>query len=755
MKKLLFFWALLLPLGAWADEVVIASQDWTITDFLPEGTGATCTLSADGIAITNPKVQTDIWTPQTVICRGIQTLKKNHYYKVRLTMKVPSDGTYQVSLGSWASTQGYMFQATASNDFQEFEVEFPEYAYDLADTHVLLRTGYVKGTTFVKNVQVLDDTDGEILLAEKDWTSPYEFWAKEGTGASCTMVANGVAITNPRVQSEIPDIQTMVLKGATLQENHTYKVSIETIIPSDGNLQVLLGSFDYYEEPAIPVSASNDFQIIDVVFQDFPLSEEDAFVKFQNGGIKGTSIVRYVQVVDLGDIPVPLKYRYNPDNGTAKVIKNPDRKYRDAVVIPSTIEHNGINYTVNEIDYDAFNDCTKLTSITIPATVTKIPGAAFANCAGLQQIVVDPNNTSYDSRNNCNAVIHTKTNKVSVGSLTTIIPEGVTRIGSDAFWGRWGLEKINIPNTVKEIGANAFAWCFLTDITLPSSLETLEEGAFNNTHLTSITLPATLTSIGSGAFGGCKKLANVISHIPDPTNVTFDDNVFEDISKKAVLYVPKGTTSAYAQKGWTKNFAKVVEEPVHTLYPKELTTQADKQPTLSIAMDNDSKIAAIQFDLVLPEGITVATDKDGMIVTLSNRADKSHTVTKSILDGSSIHIVCSSNSSAVFSGNTGDVVFVKLNVGSQVADGKYDVTVRNIELSSENGDTFHPDPSKATITVASVIIGDVDSNGVVNQYDISVLADMIMKGNYNAKADMNKDGQVNAVDLVLLTNEIK
>ena len=47
--------------------------------------------------------------------------------------------------------------------------------------------------------------------------------------------------------------------------------SIEAIIPSDGNLQVLLGSFDYYEEPAIPVSASNDFQIIDVVFQDFRL----------------------------------------------------------------------------------------------------------------------------------------------------------------------------------------------------------------------------------------------------------------------------------------------------------------------------------------------------------------------------------------------------------------------------------------------------------------------------------------------------
>ena len=116
--------------------------------------------------------------------------------------------------------------------------------------------------------------------------------------------------------------------------------------------------------------------------------------------------------------------------------------------------------------------------------------------------------------------------------------------------------------------------------------------------------------------------------------------------------------------------------------------------------------------------------------------------------------MCNSNSSAVFSGNTGDVVFVKLKVGSQVADGKYDVTVRNIELSSENNTTLHPDPAKTKIIVESVIMGDVDSNDRVNQYDISALANLIMRSAYNTKADMNNDGKVNAIDLVLLTNEI-
>ena len=1076
MKKLLFFLALLLPIGAWADEVLVASQDWVTPWFDNGGTNATCALTADGIAITNPKVQTDIWTPQTVISEGALTLKKDHYYIVRLTIKVPSDGTAFVHLGSWEYNDGYDVPLNASDDFQVIDIEFNEYRYNVDAGHILFQTGFIKGTTVVQNVQVLDVTNGETLLAEKNWISPFWF-ADEGSGATCEMVADGVAITNPKVQSEHYAPQTEVLQGAKLQENHTYKVIVEAKIPSNGELQINMGNGDYYEQYSVPVTASKDFQNIEVMFNDFPETLDNVRVLFQNGGIKGISIVRYVQINDLGDIPVPIKYKYNPDEETATVIKDPDRNYKGAVVIPSIVEHNDIIYTVTGISDDAFTDCTKLTSITIPATVTSLKGSSFINCAGLQQIVVDPGNPAFDSRNNCNAIIQETDGhlKVVVGSLKTVIPEGVTRIGNDAFWGRWFLEHINIPNSVKEIGANAFAFCFLKKMTLPSGIETIEGGAFWSTDLPSIILPASLKTIGDGAFsncpyltsvvipdgleeipnecfkectklesidlknvkkiGGdafastglislvlpasvkevcdgafcgcpittlnlgkvekvghgafmstaieeltipatlieagvetfswnfsmkkaifedgctkvfdtmfhgnenlsevvlpntiteiqnrafrackslstvawpdklesigeqafqesgitsavlpqtlkwignqafqycnqlagyvdlasiehlgynafsdcplititsipptivideyswaafspscletveffegttridnltfagcenlknlpyglpstlesighnafteckslesvtipqnvnwiqeeafkdCSKLTSVISRIPDPTNMTFERDVFTGISKNAVLYVPKGTISAYTKKGWTKYFAKVVEEPANTLYPKELSTRAGKQPTLAIAMDNDSKITAMQFDLVLPEGITVATDEDGMIITLGSRAATSHTVAKRIQNDGSVRIVCSSNSSAIFSGNTGSVVFVKLNVDSQMADGDYDVTVRNIELSSDNGVAFHPEWASATITVGGIIMGDVDYNGSVTVNDAVWIVRRILnntpEGFVEAAADLDGNGSISINDKVVLIN---
>ena len=513
MKKLFLFLALLLPIGAWADEVLVASQDWVTPWFENGGTNATCALTADGIAITNPKVQTDMWTPQTEICVGNLTLKKDHYYIVRLTIKVPSNGTYFMHLGSWESNDGCDFTLNASDDFQVIDLKFDEYHYNVDDAHVLFQSGYVKGTTVIQNVQVLDVTNDETLLVEKNWISP--FWFDDGgTGATCEMVANGVAITNPKVQSELYTPQTEVLQGAKLEENHTYKVIVEAKIPSNGELQVNMGNGDFQQQYSVPVTASKDFQNIEVMFNDFPETLDNVRVLFQNGGIKGISIVRYVQINDLGDIPVPLKYKYNPDEETATVIKDPDRKYKGAVAIPSIVEHNDIIYTVTEISDDAFQDCVKLTSITIPATVTKFHGWAFLNCTSLQQIIVNPNNPEFDSRDDCNAIIQTADNKVVVGCETTVIPNGITRIGTNAFWGRWGMKSMTIPETVKEIGEGAFAFCIsLRNANLPSSIEKIEGGAFAFCDLRSVTLPATLTDLEPEAFRNCENLESVV--IPD------------------------------------------------------------------------------------------------------------------------------------------------------------------------------------------------------------------------------------------------
>ena len=174
--------------------------------------------------------------------------------------------------------------------------------------------------------------------------------------------------------------------------------------------------------------------------------------------------------------------------------------------------------SVASIGGSAFLGCSGLTSVTIPNSVTSIDGQAFMGCSSLTSIGVDADNTYYDSRDNCNAIIETASNTLIVGCKTTAIPNSVTSIGNAAFYGCSGLTSVTIPNSVTSIGGSAFNGCSgLTSVTIPNSVTSISDDAFHGcSGLTSVTIPNSVTSIEYSAFEGCSGLTSVII----PSSVT-------------------------------------------------------------------------------------------------------------------------------------------------------------------------------------------------------------------------------------------
>ena len=213
-----------------------------------------------------------------------------------------------------------------------------------------------------------------------------------------------------------------------------------------------------------------------------------------------------------------LYYKITSTN-TVKVTRKNDKFHYNklsSISIPSTVTHKKITYNVTRIGWQAFEDCSSLTSITIPNSVTSIGDGAFRGCNSLTSVTIPNSVTSIGSYafSGCS-------------SLTSItIPNSVTSIDDRAFSGCSSLSSVTIPNSVTSIGKVAFCGCSrLTSVTIPNSVTSIEMGAFwGCSSLTSVTIPNSVTSIGWKAFANCERL-KTITYLGNKTQW---DDIYKD-----------------------------------------------------------------------------------------------------------------------------------------------------------------------------------------------------------------------------------
>ena len=214
-----------------------------------------------------------------------------------------------------------------------------------------------------------------------------------------------------------------------------------------------------------------------------------------------------------------------------------------------------ISEGVQSIGNYAYQYCNGLVKVVLPSSVTSLGEGVFAGCNSLSSVSVAEGNEKYESRD-CNVIIDRSSNTLLVGCKKSVIPEGVTAIGSRAFENTQ-ITNVQIPATVKSIGNSAFQSCrYLTELVIPEGVEKIENNAFRYCErLVSIEFPSTMKEFGAWLTSGCGSLLNVVSRIENPKEIdeyTFGE-YYDDIYSRATLWVPRDKTNTYKKLGgWSK-----------------------------------------------------------------------------------------------------------------------------------------------------------------------------------------------------------
>ena len=409
----------------------------------------------------------------------------------------------------------------------------------------------------------------------------------------------------------------------------------------------------------------------------------------------------------------------------------------------------------------AFSDCTGLKSITIPACVTEIGDYAFRGCESLSSLNLPEHWPTFGRGvfEDC------------VGITSICIPEGTTIISDDCFSGCTKLAEVSFPKSLIKIGYRSFYHCdSLKSIKLPPRLVRIGESAFAYCGLINVTIPQSVTELRHPFYGnpGSTEDSKKYNHLDYVRLKCRDTHLIANLMyygleqdnyyryKNPKIYVPKGYS-------WNSTNFSMYEwiDKANYMKPIDLTLCKSGQGFLSIAMANEEDIVGFQFDLILPAGISIATDAEGRYkASLSDRKGD-HSLSVGKIDDNTYRFVSVSMNNEKFEGNTGEIIKIKLEVDDDVEVGEYVASIMNTELtSSDDGvfDIIDSQTGKGILTVQEAGPGDVNGDMKVSVSDVASIIGYIVNDPpavfIEKAANVNGDSKISVTDAVIVIDKI-
>lgn len=465
--------------------------------------------------------------------------------------------------------------------------------------------------------------------------------------------------------------------------------------------------------------------------------------------------------------------------------------YSGDVVIPETINYNGSTYQVVSAEDDVFASSAKMTSISLPSSLTELGPSPFACCSKLMSITVDPNNPVYTSDN---GVLYDKDKHTLIAvpgglSGSFIVPTSVTAIANSAFYGCFRLTSISIPESVSDIGANAFRACTslatvnlpeqitaikygtfhgcstLKTISIPSGVELIDDYAFYYCrNLQDLQLPSALTQIGEYAFCTCNLLRTVT--IPEGVK-SIGQRAFESSKSLAKIALPssleeigagifKGCTSLLSIDLSSSNTHFIVEDGVlldinkTTLIccPGGRKGKYELPSTVKVIEEYAFYNCKGLTSIVLPEGLTTIRTASFTYCSLLDKIILPSTV-KTI--GKSAFVGCSGLQAFVSRSHTPPIITSEAFSTDTYSLPLY--VVGTSILLYQNADYWK------NFGIMK-LMGDVNQDGRISVVDVMILVNSITGNDSEAApfeitlGDINNDGQLSVVDVMMLVELI-